>query len=93
MGRNYQGNRSAISNRCAGKTEASKAEQESAGVARARRASLNMATDVASGTNRVVLGHRTTGTTQVGGGSQAELVNAEGEETVCVRGSPLAEYM
>jgi len=45
------------SNRCAKKTEAAKAAQQSRGIGLAGQASANAASDMASGTNRVVLGH------------------------------------
>jgi len=48
----------------------------------AGRASTNAASDVASGTNRVVLGHRPKDTAKVGWGSEAELVNGEEEEAL-----------
>jgi len=41
---------------------------------------VNTATGVASGMNRVMLGHRPEGTAREGGGSEVELEDAEEEE-------------
>jgi len=62
------------------KTEAAKAAQQSRGIGPAGRASTNAAAGVASGTNRVMLGHRPERTAKGGGRSEAELVDAEEAE-------------
>ena len=77
---NCNGNHIVFSNRCTKKTEAAKAARQIRGIDPAGRASANAATDVASGTNRVMLGHRPEGTATEGGGSGAELVDEEEEE-------------
>jgi hypothetical protein len=62
------------------KTEAAKVARQSRGTGPAGRASANASTGVASGTKRVMLGHRHKGTANGGGGREAELVDAEEEE-------------
>ena len=49
-----KGNHNVFSNRCAKKTKATKAVRQSRGIGLAGQASANAATDVATGTNRVV---------------------------------------
>jgi len=77
---NCQGNHIAFSNRCGKKTEAAKVARLSRALGSAGRASENAATGVASGTNRMMLGHRPKGSAKEGGESGAELVDAEVEE-------------
>jgi len=79
---NCNGNHNALSNRCATKAKAAKAARQSRGIGPAWRASVNAATGVASGTKRVVLGHRPNGTATEEGGSEAELVDAEEEKAM-----------
>ena len=68
---NSKGNLILFGNKCTKKTEAAKAAGQSRGIRQAGRASANAATDVASGTNRVVLGHRPKGTVKDGGGKRS----------------------
>jgi hypothetical protein len=68
-----KGKHIAFSNRCTKKAEATRAARQSRIIG--QRASTNAATDVASGTNRVVLGPRRKGAAEEvgGGGSEAEM--------------------
>ena len=68
---NCKGNHIAFSNRCAKKTEAAKAARQCRGTGPAGRASANTATGVASGKNRVMLGHRPKGMAKGWGGKQS----------------------
>jgi len=61
-------------------TEATKAVQQWRGIGLAGRASTNAATEVASGTSIMVLGHWPTGTGKDGAASEAEFADAEDEE-------------
>jgi len=77
---NCKRNHIGFSNRCAKETEAAKAARQSRGIRPAVHASANAAAGVASGTNRVTLGHRHKRTAKEEGRSEAELVDVEEEE-------------
>jgi hypothetical protein len=77
-----KGNHIAFSNRCATKTDVAKAAHYSWGLRLAGWESANTAGDLASVTNRVVLGQRAKGSSKDAGGSEAELVDAEKEEAI-----------
>jgi len=79
---NCKGNHIVFRIRCAKKTEDAMAARQSLAVELARRSSANAnaASDVASGTNRVVLGHRPRGIVTYGGRSEAELELVDVEE-------------
>jgi len=67
---NCKGKHIAFSNRCTKKAEATRAARQCRKIG--QRASTNAATDVASGTNRVVLGPRPKGAAEEGGGGGSE---------------------
>ena len=70
----------AFSNRWAKKTEAARAARQSRKIGQAGRASTNVATDVASGMKRVMLGPRPRGTAADGAGSEVEMTDVEEKE-------------
>lgn len=61
------------------KTEAHKAAQQTGRIRPAGQSSVEAATGVASGNNRVMLGHRPLGTAKEVRGSEAELVDGAEE--------------
>jgi len=69
---NCKGNHIAFSRRCAKKSEAAKAARQSRKTRTAGRAPAGKARHTATGTNRVVLGHRPRGGAAAGGGSEEE---------------------
>jgi hypothetical protein len=77
---NCIGTHIAFSNRCMKKAEATRVARHNRIIG--QRASTNAATDVASGTNRVVLGPRPQGAAEEGGGggSEAEMENVGEKE-------------
>ena len=77
-----KGNHIAFSNKCVKKTEVAKAAGQSRGIGLAGQASNNVASNIASGTHRVVLGQRPKGSAIDGGQSKAELVDAEKGEAI-----------
>jgi len=79
---NSKRNHIEFSNRCAKKTKAARAARQSWKIGQAGQASTLTATDVASGTNRVVLGPRPEGTAAEGGGSEVEMADVEEVEAM-----------
>jgi len=80
---NCKGNHIAFSSRCAKKSEAARAARQSRKTGTAGRAPASKATHTATGTNRVVLGHRPRGGGAADGGraeGEGEMADAEEEE-------------
>jgi hypothetical protein len=77
---NCKGNHIAFSSRCAKKTEAAKAARQSRKTGLAGRAPKGEAMNVATGTNRVVLGLRPRGAAADGGSEEEEMADVEEEE-------------
>jgi len=69
----------AFSSRCAKKREATKAVQQNRKIGLAGRAPARAARDMATGSNRVVLGPRPQGVAE-GGGDEEEMADVEEEE-------------
>jgi len=74
------GNHTSFSNRRGMEAEAAMAAQLPRGGLLAGQASMNVATNVALGTNRVAIRYGLTGTAKEGGGSEADLADVEEEE-------------
>jgi len=78
---NCKGSHIAFSSRCAKKSEAARAGWQSSTTGTAGRAPTGKATHTATGTNRVVLGHRPRGGGAADGGrAEEEMADAEEEE-------------
>jgi hypothetical protein len=73
---NCKGNHIAFSSRCVKKTEAAKAARESRRMGPSGRTAVSAAKEMATGTNRVVLGDRLKAAAE-GGGSEEEMADVE----------------
>jgi hypothetical protein len=76
---NCKGNHIAFSSRCVKKREATEAAWQSRKIVLGERAPTRAARDMASGSNRVVLGHRPQGVAEVGG-DEEEMADVDEEE-------------
>jgi hypothetical protein len=76
---NYKGNHIAFSSRCVKERESTKAARQTRKIGLAGVASTSVARDMATGSNRVVLGPRTQVVAE-GGGDEDEMADVDEEE-------------
>jgi len=77
---NCKGNHIAFSSRCVKKREATEAARQSRKIGLAGRAPLSAAQDMATGSNRVMLGPRPQGVAEGGGDEEEEMADVDEEE-------------
>jgi len=77
---NCKGNHIAFSSRCVKKREATKAARQSRKIGLAGRAPTSAAQDMATGSNRVMLGPRPQGVAEGGGDEEEEMADVDEEE-------------